>query len=560
MSQWSPPWVEGYTIGNVLRLVARKSGSRDALLFPQRDYRINYAEFDRQVDAAARGLLSLGFRRGDHFAVWSTNRPEWVILQFATARIGCVLVTINPAFRRSELEYALGQSDARGLALIERFKSSDYFSLLDQTCPEFADQAPGELHSEKLPQLRCVISLSDGKLPGMIGWSELLERGRDVTQDAFAQSQLQPVPRDPINIQYTSGTTGLPKGAMLTHRNLLLNAYYAGEHQRLTHRDRICIPVPLYHCFGCVLGTLCAVIRGSAMVFPGESFQPDRTLEAIERHQCTAIYGVPTMFITLLEHETFPHRKLSSLRTGIMAGSPCPIEVMKQVTSRMGASEITIGYGQTEASPLLTQTRTDDSIQRRVGTVGRAIPGVQIRIVDVATGRDLSDGQSGELWARGHCVMRGYYNMPEQTAEAIDRDGWLHTGDLALGEPNGYYRITGRLKDTIIRGGENISPREIEELLYRHPKVEEVQVVGLPDRKFGEEVVAWIRLHAGESATEKEIRAYCKSSLAHFKTPRYVKFVDAFPMTVTGKVQKYKLRQKAIEEFGIEKATPVETA
>lgn len=560
MNTWSPPWVEGHTIGDVLRRAAGKFGARDCLIFPQQDYRASYAEFDRQVDAAACGLLAMGIRRGDHFAVWATNWPRWVILQFATARIGCVLAPINPAFRESELAYVLRQSDVRGLALIERFHRSDYFDILAQVCPELTADPPGELHCEQAPRLRYVVSLSDRKRPGMIGWKEFLERGAAVSAEAFTRAQSQPSPRDAVNIQYTSGTTGLPKGAVLTHRSLLLNAYYAGEHQRITERDRICIPVPLYHCFGCVLGTLMAVIRGAAMIFPHEKFRPRETLDSIERYGCTAIYGVPTMFIAQFEDQSFAGRDLSSLRTGIMAGSPCPIELMKRVISEMGAGEITICYGQTEASPLVTQTRTDDSIDLRVGTVGRELPGVELKIVDCLSGQDLADGESGELWARGHCVMRGYYNMPEETAAAIDADGWLHTGDLAMRQPNGYYRITGRLKDVIIRGGENISPREIEEFLYRRPEIEDVQVVGVPDKKFGEEVFVWIRLRAGQSATEAEIREYCRSSLAHFKTPRYVRFVDEFPMTATGKVQKYKLRQRAVKELKREEIARMETA
>lgn len=560
MGESDVPWVEGRTIGEALRETAARFGSHDALIFPQRNYQARYAEFDRQVDDAARGLLALGLQKGDHLAVWSTNRPEWVMLQFATARIGCVLVTINPAYRTGELEYTLRQSDATALALIERFKTCDYFSTLGKVCPELAEHAPGELGCERFPQLQWVISLSESKRPGMIGWQELLRRGRAVAPRALAQRESQLDPNDPINIQYTSGTTGFPKGAVLSHRNLLLNAYHAGGHQRLTCRDRICIPVPLYHCFGCVLGTLCAVVRGAATVFPWEQFRPSETLHAIEHFRSTAIYGVPTMFIALLEHESFPRRDLSSLRTGIMAGSPCPIELMERVTSEMGVREITIGYGQTEASPLITQTRTEDSPELRVRTVGRPIPGVEVRIVDPVTGVDVSDSKSGELWARGHGVMRGYYHMPEQTAQAIDGEGWLHTGDLAMRDESGYYRITGRLKDMIIRGGENVYPREIEELLFQHPKIETVQVVGVPDRKLGEEILAWIKLRSGVSATEDEIRQFCKSSLSHYKTPRYIKFVAGFPMTATGKIQKYKIRRQAIKDLGLEEVAKIETA
>jgi fatty-acyl-CoA synthase len=367
-------------------------------------------------------------------------------------------------------------------------------------------------------------------------------------------------PNDAVNIQYTSGTTGSPKGATLSHRNILLNAFYAGQCQRFDHTDRLCIPVPLYHCFGCVLGSLCCAVHGTAMVFPSEGFQPCSTLAAIERERCTAIYGVPTMFIAMLEHDDCQRRDLSSLRTGIMAGSPCPIETMKRVTQQMGAREITIGYGQTEASPLITQTRTDDPIELRVGTVGRPIPGVEAKIVDVETGEELGEGQPGDLCARGHGVMLGYFNMPEKTAEAIDSDGWLHTGDLAMRESNGYYRITGRLHDMIIRGGENIYPREIEERLYEHPAVMEVQVVGVPDRRLGEEVLAWVKLKIGHQVTTDELREHCRKTLAHFKTPHHWKFVDSFPTTVTGKVQKYKIREQAIEDLGLQDVAKIETA
>jgi fatty-acyl-CoA synthase len=396
--------------------------------------------------------------------------------------------------------------------------------------------------------------------PGLLGWDELLAASDNVTPAELARAQSAFKPTDPINLQYTSGTTGHPRGALLTHRNLLLNAFYIGECQRFDERDRICIPVPLYHCFGCVLGVLTAVVYGAAMVFPHETFQAEATLAAIEAEKCTAVYGVPTMFIAQFEHPSYPTRNLKSLRTGVMAGSPCPIELMKRVTSEMGAKEIVIGYGQTEASPIITMTRTDDSLEKRVGTVGRVIPGVEAKIVDKATNQTVPDGEPGELCARGHNVMLEYYNLPEATAAAIDSAGWLHTGDLAVRQPDGYFRITGRIKDMIIRGGENIAPREIEELLYQHPKVEDVQIVGVPDRKFGEEVAAWVKLRRGETMTVDELRDYCKANLAHFKTPRYVKFVESFPTTVTGKIQKFKIREQAIAEFGLGDVAKEETA
>jgi fatty-acyl-CoA synthase len=481
-------------------------------------------------------------------------------LQFATARIGVVLVNVNPAYRAHELRYALRQSDVRGLALVDAFKSSNYFDMLNEACPELASAPPGRLASKSFPKLKWLISLRGESPPGTLSWEEFLALADEVPLERLDEVAVPLRPTSPINIQYTSGTTGHPKGAMLSHRNLLLNAFYGGECQRLDSRDRICLPVPLYHCFGCVLGTLCSVVHGAAMVFPAESFEAGATLAAIEHQRCTAIYGVPTMFIAELEHEDFPKRDCSSLRTGIMAGSPCPIELMKRVTRDMGASEMTIGYGQTEASPLITQTRTDDPIELRVGTVGRPIPGFEAKIVDVETGEEVGDREQGELCGRGHGVMIGYYNMPDKTAEAIDAEGWLHTGDLATREPNGYYRITGRLRDMIIRGGENVYPREIEEVLHAHVAVEDVQVVGVPDRRLGEEILAWVKLKAGRTATEDDLREFCRQSLAHFKVPRYWKFVDTFPTTVTGKIQKFKIRERAIEELGLEDVAKIETA
>jgi fatty-acyl-CoA synthase len=560
MNEPTRPWVEDLTIGQVLRETACRYGKQEAIVFPEASVRQTWSEFDRAVDQAALGLLALGFKKGDHFGVWSTNWPEWVVIQFATARIGVVLVTINPAYRAEELEFAIAQSDIRGLLLIEKFKTSHFFEMLHQVCPELADSAPGELRAAKFPRLQWVIGLRSTPHPGMLGWNELIDRGREVSTDTLVQAERLLSPTDPINLQYTSGTTGSPKGAVLTHRNLLLNGYYSGLSQRLTASDRICVPVPLYHCFGCVLGATCSVVTGAAMIFPHECFQPAATLEAIDGERCTAIYGVPTMFIAQLEHPIFTQRNTSSLRTGIMAGSPCPVELMKRVVSDMGAHEITIGYGQTEASPLITQTITDDPIEKRVGTVGRAFPGIEVQIIDPKSGQPLPDGQSGELCCRGHNVMIGYYKMPDRTAHAIDAEGWLHTGDMALRQPDGYFRITGRYKDLIIRGGENIAPREIEELLYRHPSVEDVQVIGVPDRKFGEEVAAWIKLRAGAVSTEKEIREFCAAHLAYFKVPKYVKFVDGFPTTVTGKIQKFKMREQAIDELGLKEIAAIETA
>jgi fatty-acyl-CoA synthase len=554
------PWVRDLTIDQVLRRTAAAHPEGDALVFVQTGERWTWQAFEAAVDEAARGLLSLGLARGDHFGIWAANVPEWVILQFAAARIGVVLVTINPAYRTRELEFALAQSEVRGLALIDQFKASDYFAMLDEICPELRSARPGELQSEKLPRLKWLIRLRGTEVPGMVGWRELLAAGRGVSDDEMMTRTRELTPDDPINLQYTSGTTGNPKGVLLTHRNLMMNAFYAGERQKLTPVDRICIPVPLYHCFGCVLGTLVAAVHGAAMIFPAESFHTHETLQAIAAERCTAIYGVPTMFIAQLESPEFAATDTSSLRTGIMAGSPCPIELMKRVTSEMGAREITIGYGQTEASPLITMTRADDPLELRVSTVGRPLPGVEVKIIDPESGLEVPDGTSGELCGRGHGVMRGYYNMPQQTAEAIDPDGWLHTGDMALRRPDGYLKITGRLKDMIIRGGENISPREIEEALHQHPHVEDAYVVGVPDHRWGEEVLACIRLRTGETTTDDEIRQFCSARLAHFKVPRYVRFVEGFPTTVTGKVQKFRLREQAIQDLGLAAAASEETA
>ena len=559
MSDSAVPWVKGWTIGAALHETARQHPDQDAIVFCATGARCSWADFDRRVDDAARALMALGFQKGDHFGVWSGNCLEWVILQFATARIGVVLVTINPSYRASELRYALAQSEVRGLALSDRFKSADYAAIFQEACPDFANASAGVLRSDQFPKLQWLISLR-GHISGTLTWDKLLARAKSVPTNDLARREAELSAADPINIQYTSGTTGFPKGAMLSHANILVNGFYAGANQRFAPLDRLCIPVPLYHCFGCVLGTLCCVALGSTMVFPSESFDAGATLLASESERCTAIYGVPTMFIAMLEHPEYAQRNLSSLRTGIMAGSPCPIELMKRVTHEMGASEITIGYGQTEASPLVTQTVTDDPIELRVGTVGRALPDVEVKIIDPETGRELPDGQSGELCCRGHVVMLGYFNLPQKTAEAIDADGWLHSGDLALRTPEGYFRITGRLKDLIIRGGENIYPREIEERLYQHPAIEDVQIVGIPDRKYGEEVLAWIKLRPGSSVTEQDLRDFCRASLAHYKTPRHIKFVDSFPTTVTGKIQKYKIRELAIQELGLEDAARIETA
>jgi fatty-acyl-CoA synthase len=543
------PWVDGLTIGQVLDETAARHGQRDALVFPKLGLHYSWRQLQEEVNAAARGLVALGIKQGEHVAVWATNVPQWVVLQYATAKIGAVLVTINPAYRPFELKYVLRQSDAAALLLVEQFKSSNYFQMLAEVCPQANSAAPGQINSPDFPKLRQIVAISGTPPKAAISWAEMIERGRSIDQASVDSIAEQLAPHEAINIQYTSGTTGFPKAATLSHRNLLLNAFYVGACQRLTHEDRICIPVPFYHCFGCVLGTLCGLVYGSTMIIPAEYFHAGDTLAAIEAERATSIYGVPTMFIAQLEHESFAGRNLQSLRTGIMAGSPCPIEVMRKVIDRMGAREVTIAYGQTEASPVITQTRTDDPIQLRVETVGRPLPGVEVKVIDPATGKTLGDNEQGELCTRGHVVMIGYYGNPDATAAAIDQDGWLHTGDLTMRIPSGHYKITGRIKDMVIRGGENIFPREIEEFLFTHPAVEQAAVVGVPDAKYGEELCAWIKLKAGASLSEDEIRTHCRSQLAHYKVPKYVRFVSEYPQTVTGKIQKFKIRELMCQEL-----------
>ncbi|MGE3314035.1 MAG: AMP-binding protein [Planctomycetaceae bacterium] len=570
MAGSSAPWVDGQTIGSALRATAKRIPDGDAIVFPGLDanekpfppsadarrecFRYSYRELDDAVDRVARALMAIGIQKGDHVACWATNWPRWILLQYATARIGAVMVMINPAYRTSELAYVLKQSDSVALFLVDVFRTSDYFAMLNEAVPELSSSKPGNLSAAGFPKLRHVISMKEQTGPGMSAWQEFLANGDSITTAQLRERENSLAAGDPINIQYTSGTTGFPKGAMLTHRNLLLNAYYVGDCQHITDKDRICVPVPFYHCFGCVLGVLCCGVYGAAIIVPAEYFQPDATLAAIEAERATSIYGVPTMFISQLEHATFAQRNLKSLRTGIMAGSPCPIEVMNRVASEMGAREITIAYGLTEASPVITQTRTEDPLELRVKTVGRPIPDIEVKLVEPGSSTPLGDNLQGELCTRGHVVMLGYYKMPEATAAAIDQDGWLHSGDLAVRQPNGYYRITGRIKDMIIRGGENIYPREIEEFLHTHPAIENVAVVGVPDPKYVEEITAWIKLKAGASATEEEVRAFCKKSLAHFKVPRYIRFVTEFPQTVTGKIQKFKIREIMIDELDLKQA------
>ena len=543
----SDPWLSNITIGHALRQIATRDPDHEALVFPDCNFRATYAEYDASVDSVAKGLLAMGVARGDHVSVWATNWPEWVLLQMGTARIGAVLVTVNPAYRTRELAYALDQSDTTVLFLCDRFKTSNYFEMVASVCPELALTDGAPLKSARFPKLRRIVSLGPEPGPGMSTWNDMLQDGHAVTDDMLRQREAEVSPDQPINLQYTSGTTGFPKGVLLSHRNLLMNAYYIGECQRLSSSDRVCVPVPFYHCFGCVIGTLGTLVRGATLLSPAQYFDPAKTLDCLELERATAIYGVPTMFIAAFEDPSFAGRDLASLRTGIMAGSPCPIELMKRVVQDMGARQMTIAYGLTEASPAITQTLADDPLELRVSTVGRVIPGVEAKVVDPDTLETMPDGEQGELWARGHNVMIGYYRMPEATADAVDPDGWLRTGDLTVREPSGYFRITGRIKDMIVRGGENIYPREIEEVLYGHPAIEAAQVVGIPDKRLGEEVCAWIKFRAGTTATVDEIRDFCTERMAHFKVPRVITLVDEFPMTVTGKVQKFRIREMETE-------------
>ena len=561
------------TIGDVLDQQAERFGDRDAFVHVETGARYTYSQFRAEVDRVARGFLALGIQRGQHVAIWATNYTEWALCQFATAKIGAVLVNVNPAYRTRELAYLLEQSEVAALVMIGQFRapvltgrSSDFVAMVNEVVPELKDSRPGELSSSQFPNLRNVIYIPPPAEPtatppaGMWAWSEVVERGRATGESELARRQAGCNPDDVVNIQYTSGTTGNPKGAMLTHHNLVANALYVGDGMNMTEDDRLCIPVPFYHCFGCVLGNLGCVTHGSTMVVPAEYFDPLKTLTAVARERCTVLYGVPTMFIAQLGHPEFDTFDLSSLRTGIMGGSPCPIEVMRQIIDRMGADELTICYGLTEASPIITQTRIGDPVERQVSTVGVALPEVEVKLVDPETDLEVGAGEQGELCTRSVMVMKGYYDMPEATAAAIDSDGWLHSGDLATVDAEGYYRITGRLKDMIIRGGENIYPTEIEDLLYAHPKVLDVQVIGVPDERFGEEVMAWVILKPGETATEVEIRRFLRGKIADHKVPRYVKMTTEFPMTVTGKIQKFRMREMAVEALGLQAASRIETA
>jgi fatty-acyl-CoA synthase len=532
------------TVGKLLEEKAEIHPNHEAVVYADRGLRMTYKEFDIYCRKIAKGLMNLGIEKGDHIAIWASNTPEWLSSQFATGKMGGVLVTVNTNYRTAELEYLLKQSDSNTIILMDQFKDASYIDMLYEIIPELKFSKPGQLESSKLPCLRNVIVLGSHSYPGTFNWEDIVQMAKNIDDDKLDQRMASLDPHDVINMQYTSGTTGFPKGVMLTHSNIINNGFNIANCMKLTVEDRLCIPVPFFHCFGCVLGTMACVSVGATMV-PVQEFNPRKVLQVVQDEKCTGLHGVPTMFIAELNDPEFSSFDLSSLRTGIMAGSNCPIEVMKAVIEKMGAKEITIAYGQTESSPVITQTRTDDPIEIKVETVGRALPNVEVKIVEPGTTREVARGVQGELCTRGYHVMKGYYKNPEATMDAIDEDGWLHTGDLAVMDENGYCKITGRLKDMIIRGGENIYPREIEEFLYQHPKVLDVQVVGIPDEVYGEEVMAWMILKEGVHATSDEIREYCNGKISKHKIPRYLHFTDQFPMTASGKIQKFRLREQA---------------
>jgi fatty-acyl-CoA synthase len=552
----------GDTIGEYLDKIASQFPNNDALISVFENKRYNYREFLDEVNRCARAFVAIGLKKGDRIGIWSTNCAAWTIAQFATAKIGAILVNINPAYRLSELSYALQQSECNMLVTGEGFKDADYVKMILELMPELIRAKPEEDFSTKsFPLMRRVILLGSRKSPhGMMSWEELLSNAPKAPQEKVQEIQSSLDFDDVINIQYTSGTTGFPKGAMLPHRGILNNGYWSGVRMNFSNRDRLCIPVPFYHCFGMVLGNLLCVAHGATMVIPAPHFSPLATLQAIAKEKCTAVHGVPTMFIAVLEHPQFKEFDLSSLRTGIMAGAPCPIEVMKRVNTEMHCPEITIGCGMTEASPICNMTEKNDPIELRVGTVGKVMPHQEQKIIDPATGQIVPRGIQGELCYRGHHIMNGYYKNPEGTKNAIDENGWMHSGDLATMDEKGYVKITGRLKDMIIRGGENIYPREIEEFLFTNSKIAEAYVVGVPDKHYGEQVMAWIKLKEGASMTHEEVTSFCKGQIMNYKIPKYIKFVSDFPTTVTGKVQKFKMREIAIKDLGLDELLKIKTA
>jgi fatty-acyl-CoA synthase len=540
------PILREVTLGRILDQAISTNPKGDAVVYADRDFRLTYTQFGEQVDRMARGLMALGVQEGEKVAVWATNVPHWTVLMFATARIGAVLVTVNTNYRTSELEYLLRQSECENIFIIDGWRDIDYLATLYEVAPELKGQERGRLRSEKFPHLKRVFFLGQEKHRGFYSVPEVMSLSDMVTDEEYRARRAGISPHDVVNMQYTSGTTGFPKGVMLTHYNIVNNGYWIGEHQHLTANDRVCIPVPLFHCFGCVLGVMACVTHASTMVIL-ESYDPLQVMYAVEKERCTALYGVPTMFIAVLDHPLFRKFDYASLRTGIMAGSPCPVKTMREVIELMNMREITICYGLTEASPVTLQTRIGDDIRRQTETVGRPMPGMEVKLVDPETGEDCPPGKVGEVVSRGYNSMKGYYNNPEATAQCIDADGWLHSGDLAVADADGYFTITGRLKDMIIRGGENVYPREIEEFLLNLEGVLDVQVVGVASRKYGEEVGAFIRLKKGAALMPEDVSDYCRGKIARYKIPKYIHFIESFPMTASGKIQKYKLRELARE-------------
>ena len=543
----TPALIE-HTIGQFFESMVRKFPDHEALVSRHQQARFTYRELDQASNQLASALLRSGLAKGDRAGIWAHNGYEWLLMQLATAKVGIILVNINPAYRVTELEYALNKVGCKMLVTMTAYKTSDYLGMVQQLAPELGNAPTGRLVAARAPQLETVVHLGQQAVAGMSTFDALMAKG-DADDPALPATGASLQATDPINIQFTSGTTGFPKGATLTHRNILNNGFFIGEAMRLTDRDRLCVPVPLYHCFGMVLGNLACLTHGACIVYPNDGFDPLTVLETVQAERCTGLHGVPTMFIAELAHPRFAEFDLSSLRTGIMAGSPCPIEVMKRVVDEMHMREVTIAYGMTETSPVSCQSSTQTPLDKRVATVGTVQPHLNIKVVDPATGATLPTGQTGEFCTLGYSVMHGYWGDAERTREVIDPQGWMHTGDLATMDAEGYVNIVGRIKDMVIRGGENIYPREVEEYLYRHPAVSDVQVVGVPDRKYGEELCAWIILKAGQTATPEEIRAFCKDNISHYKIPRHVRFVETFPMTITGKIQKFVMRETMMKEL-----------